>query len=70
MLLLGVVVILGIQTLTPGLHWSPYYRVETTTFINEAVGARRPVHSYGSRAADTAAVFDSLWRKVRGLVRT
>lgn len=47
--------------------WTP--SIPQRVIINEAVGARRPVHSYGSRAADTAAVFDSLWRKVRGLVR-
>ncbi|MEQ8436215.1 MAG: ParA family protein [Ilumatobacter fluminis] len=48
--------------------WSP--SIPQRVIINEAVGARRPVHSYGSRATDTAAVFDSLWRKVRGLVRS
>ncbi|MCB0967079.1 MAG: ParA family protein [Ilumatobacter sp.] len=48
--------------------WSP--SIPQRVIVNEAVGARRPVHSYGSRAADTTAVFDSLWRKVRGLVRT
>ena len=48
--------------------WSP--AIPQRVIINEAVGARRPVHSFGSRAADTAAVFDSLWRKVRGTVRS
>ena len=48
--------------------WSP--PIPQRVIVNEAVGARRPVHSYGSRAADTSAAFDSLWRKVRGLVHS
>ena len=34
--------------------------------FNQAVGERRPIHSYGSRAAEPIVVFDALWRKVRG----
>jgi chromosome partitioning protein len=48
--------------------WSP--PIPQRVIFNEAVGARRPIHSYGSRAGDAIAVFDSLWRKVRGLVRS
>lgn len=31
LLLAGVVVVLGVQSLTPGLQWSPYYRVQNFT---------------------------------------
>ena len=48
--------------------WSP--AVPQRVIFNEAVGARRPIHAFGSRAADASAVFDSLWRSVRELVRT
>ena len=37
--------------------------------LNEAIGERRSIHSYGSRAAEPIAVFDALWRKVRGVIR-
>jgi chromosome partitioning protein len=45
--------------------WSP--PVPQRVLLNQAVGERRPIHSYGIRAADPVAVFDALWRKVRGL---
>lgn len=47
--------------------WDP--PIPQRVIVNEALGARRPIHSYGSRAGDAAEVFDRLWRKVRGLVR-
>jgi hypothetical protein len=37
--------------------------------LNQAVGERRPIHSYGIRAADPIAVFDALWRRVRSLTQ-
>jgi cellulose biosynthesis protein BcsQ len=46
--------------------WVP--PVPQRVIFNEAVGARRPIHSYGSRATDASMAFDSLWRKVRWLV--
>ncbi len=46
--------------------WSP--AVPQRVVFNEAVGERRSIHSFGSRAHDPIAVFDSLWRKVRGVV--
>lgn len=48
--------------------WSP--PVPLRVVLNEAVGQRRPVHGFGARAAEPAAVFDALWRKVRTLVRS
>jgi chromosome partitioning protein len=46
--------------------WSP--AVPQRVIFNEAVGARRPIHAYGSRAADAIEVFDRLWQRVRILV--
>lgn len=46
--------------------WSP--PIPQRVIFNEAIGARRPIHSYHSRAAEPIEVFDRLWRKVRGLV--
>lgn len=48
--------------------WSP--AVPQRVIFNEAVGQRRSIHSFGSRAREPIAVFDSLWRKVRGAVHT
>jgi chromosome partitioning protein len=47
--------------------WSP--SVPQRVILNQAVGERRPVHSYGSRAADPIAAFDALWRRVRGAIK-
>ncbi|HWL44686.1 MAG TPA: ParA family protein [Ilumatobacter sp.] len=46
--------------------WQP--SVPQRVILNQAVGERRPVHSYGSRATDPIATFDALWRKARGTV--
>jgi hypothetical protein len=35
--------------------------------LNQAVGERRPIHSFGARAADPIQAFDKLWRKVRAV---
>ena len=47
--------------------WSP--AIPQRVIFNQAVGERRGVHSYGSRAAEPIAVFDALWRRVRGVIR-
>lgn len=47
--------------------WAP--PVPQRVLLNQAVGERRPIHSYGSRAAEPIAVFDALWRRVRGVIR-
>ena len=47
--------------------WKP--AVPARVIVNEAVGRRRPVHSYGSRAADPIEVFDKLWAKLWRTVR-
>jgi cellulose biosynthesis protein BcsQ len=47
--------------------WSP--AIPQRVVLNQAVGERRPVHDYGSRAAEPIAAFDALWRKLRGVIR-
>jgi chromosome partitioning protein len=47
--------------------WSP--PIPQRVILNQAVGERRGVHSYGSRAAEPIAVFDALWRRIRGVIR-
>ncbi len=47
--------------------WQPV--VPQRVIVNQAVGERRPIHSYGARSADVADVFDRLWAKLRRVVR-
>jgi len=47
--------------------WSP--EVPQRVVFNQAVGERRSIHSYGSRAAEPIVVFDALWRRVRGVIQ-
>ena len=46
--------------------WQP--PIPQRVIFNEAIGARRPIHSYRSRATEPIAVFDRLWRNVRTAV--
>jgi cellulose biosynthesis protein BcsQ len=43
--------------------WSP--PVPQRVIVNQAVGERRPVHAYGSRATDVIVAFDTLWARLR-----
>ena len=43
--------------------WEP--PVPQRVIFNQAVGERRPIHAYASRAADPIAVFDRLWSRLR-----
>lgn len=47
--------------------WSP--PLPQRVIVNQAIGERRPIHAYGSRAAEPIAAFDALWRKLRTVVR-
>jgi chromosome partitioning protein len=47
--------------------WKP--SVPARVILNQAVGERRPVHSYASRASDPIEVFDKLWAKLRRTVK-
>jgi chromosome partitioning protein len=48
--------------------WTP--AIPQRVVFNQAVGERRSIHSYASRATDPVAAFDSLWRRVRGTIRS
>ncbi|MFV0308633.1 MAG: ParA family protein [Desertimonas sp.] len=47
--------------------WRP--PVPQRVIVNQALGERRPIHSYGSRARGVTEAFDSLWGKLRRTVR-
>lgn len=43
--------------------WQP--AVPQRVIINQAIAERRPIHSYGYRAADVTQAFDALWERLR-----
>jgi len=43
--------------------WQP--SVPHRVIVNQAIGERRSIHSYGSRAADISQAFDTLWARLR-----
>jgi cellulose biosynthesis protein BcsQ len=47
--------------------WQPV--VPQRVIVNQAIGERRSVHSYGSRGTDVSAAFDALWAKLRRAIR-
>ncbi|MEO1056935.1 MAG: ParA family protein [Actinomycetota bacterium] len=47
--------------------WEP--PVPQRVILNEAIGSRRPIHSYGWRATDAIAAFDRLWPQVTALTK-
>ncbi len=47
--------------------WQPM--VPHRVICNQAVAERRPIHSYGSRGAEVAGVFDDLWSRLRRATR-
>jgi cellulose biosynthesis protein BcsQ len=47
--------------------WQP--PVPQRVIINQAIGERRPIHSYGARAVDVIDAFDTLWTKLRKAAR-
>jgi chromosome partitioning protein len=47
--------------------WQPV--VPQRVILNQAIGERRAVHSYGSRSAEVSAAFDALWSKLRRTIR-
>lgn len=48
--------------------WQP--SVPQRVIVNQAIGERRSIHSFGARSADISAVFDALWVKLRRIART
>lgn len=47
--------------------WHPV--VPQRVVVNQSIGERRSIHSYGSRSTDVSAAFDALWNKLRRLTR-
>jgi chromosome partitioning protein len=47
--------------------WKP--AVPQRVIVNQALGERRPIHAYGSRAADVTHAFDELWKRLLKTVR-
>ncbi|MET0910651.1 MAG: ParA family protein, partial [Ilumatobacteraceae bacterium] len=47
--------------------WKP--PIPQRVIVNQALGERRPIHAYGSRAGDVASAFDGLWAKLRRVLR-
>ena len=47
--------------------WKPV--IPHRVILNQAIGERRPIHSYGSRSAEVSATFDALWAKLRRTIR-
>lgn len=48
--------------------WKP--AIPQRVILNQAVGERRPIHAYGSRAAEPIEAFDRLWQKLRSVLRS
>lgn len=47
--------------------WQPV--IPQRVVVNQAIGERRPIHSYGSRSAEVSDAFDALWAKLRRAIR-
>jgi chromosome partitioning protein len=47
--------------------WKP--PIPQRVILNQAIGERRSIHSYGARASEPAAAFDQLWARLRRTVR-
>jgi chromosome partitioning protein len=48
--------------------WQP--SVPQRVIVNQAIGERRSIHSYGSRSADVSEAFDKLWAKLYKVAKT
>lgn len=47
--------------------WQPV--IPHRVIVNQAIGERRPLHTYGARSAEVSQVFDSLWSKLRRVTK-
>jgi len=47
--------------------WQPV--VPQRVIVNQALGDRRPIHSYGARSAEVSEAFDQLWKRLRRVTR-
>jgi chromosome partitioning protein len=48
--------------------WQP--SIPQRVIVNQAIGERRPIHSFGARSAEVSDAFDTLWTKLRKLTQT
>jgi cellulose biosynthesis protein BcsQ len=48
--------------------WQP--SIPQRVIVNQAIGERRSIHSFGARSADVSHAFDALWSKLRKQTRT
>jgi cellulose biosynthesis protein BcsQ len=48
--------------------WKP--AIPQRVIVNQAIGERRSIHSFGARSAEVSDVFDTLWAKLRKAART
>ena len=48
--------------------WQPV--IPQRVIVNQAIGERRPIHSYGVRGGDVSEAFDKLWAKLRRVIRS
>ncbi len=47
--------------------WQPV--IPQRVIVNQAIGERRPIHSYGARSSEVSEVFDKLWAKLRRITK-
>ena len=47
--------------------WQPV--IPHRVIVNQAIGERRPIHTYGARSAEVSEVFDRLWAKLRRITK-
>ncbi|MDO9174923.1 MAG: ParA family protein [Actinomycetota bacterium] len=47
--------------------WQPV--VPQRVIVNQAIGERRPIHTYGARSSEVSEVFDRLWAKLRRITK-
>lgn len=47
--------------------WQPV--IPQRVILNQAIGDRRSIHSFGARSAEVSGAFDQLWRKLRRVIK-
>ena len=47
--------------------WQP--PIPQRVIVNQAIGERRPIHSFGARSTDVSVAFDKLWAKLHRLAK-
>ena len=47
--------------------WQPV--IPQRVIVNQAIGERRPIHTYGARSSEVAEAFDRLWAKLRRVTK-